>query len=80
MVTARTSKVLSENLLKVFNCKLINNKTSAFFLIQQSASENRKLKKYDLAEIDVNETLDEDTAGKVRELERLTNKYQRLIS
>lgn len=80
MVTARTSKVLSENLLKVFNCKLINNKTNAFFLIQQSASENRKLKKYDLAEIDVNETLDEDTAGKVRELERLTNKYQRLIS
>ena len=54
IVTARTSKVLSENLLKVFNCKLINNKTNAFFLIQQCASENRKLRKYDLAEIDVN--------------------------
>ena len=49
LVAARTSKVLSENLLKLFNCKLINNKTNAFFLIKKTASENRKLRKYDLA-------------------------------
>ena len=66
MTQVNTSKILSEKLLKIFNCKLINHKTNAFILIQHFAADNRKLRKYDLAEIDVNETLDDDLASKLR--------------
>lgn len=78
--STKIQSTLSEKFLKLFNSKLLNHKANSFLAIQMRAGKNRKLRKYDLAELDPNETIDEDFSRKKHELEKLTNKYHRLIS
>lgn len=80
LTIAHVDKIISEKLLKVFNRKLLNLRATGFYTLLSQAIKNKKMRKYDLAELDSNEPADEDTRAKLRELEGLTSKYHRLIS
>ena len=68
IIRAQVERTMSEKLIKIFSCKLLNHKITAFYAILARSAKNQKMKKYDLAEIDVNEAVDEELSGKVKEL------------
>ena len=58
VIGMRVKKILESKLISLFSNKLLNHKGSAFISIQTRAAKNKKLRKYDLAEIDGNEPMD----------------------
>ena len=53
---------------------------NAFIILAKYSYKQKKIKKYELSETDLNEIVDSDLTKKRKELDILTRKYNRLIS
>ena len=65
---------------RIIGNKSLNTKMHAFIVLAKYSYKQKKIKKYELSETDLNEVVDSDLTKKRKELDILTRKYNRLIS